>query len=216
MCTPQSQVLAEAGRAFSAAFDPEVAPWNVVRFIVPRLADWALIGQVAADGSVHRVAHAHVDSVLATQLSGVARFTPTPPSAEYLDAVARVLRSGRQFATPDISQRPGLLPPGLEVPGTRALLVVPLRPRCRQRPSGVIVMGSQTAGHFGPAEARLAAALALRAGIVFETARRVDALRGPGPNGTEPTAGSHRRRRSRSTDRARQRAELTRRLISEV
>ena len=178
MFTPRGQVLAEAGRAFSVAFDSEVAPWNVVRFIVPRLADWALVGQVAADGSVRRLAHAHVDTAAAARMSNLARFTPSQPGAEYLDAVARraalrVVSSRRPMSV----SGPGLMPQGLEVAGTRALLVVPLRPRCRQRPSGVIILGSATAGHFGPSEARLAAALALRAGIVFETARRVDDMR---------------------------------------
>src|SRR4051794_35814865 len=216
MSTPGSQVLAEAGRAFSAAFDPEVAPWNVVRFIVPRLADWALVGQALADGAVRRMAHAHVDATTAARISSLVRFTPAQPGADYLDAVARVLRSGRQFSTSDVSQRPGLMPPGLDVPGTRALLVVPLRPRCRQRPSGVIIMGSATAGHFGPAEARLASALALRAGIVFETARRVDDMRTRNPSPADSTSGSRRRRRGGSADRAGQRAELARRLMSEV
>src|SRR5262245_6584639 len=142
MSTPHRQVLAEAGRAFSAAFDPEVAPWNVVRFLVPRLADWALVGQVGEDGSVERMAHAHIDPSGVQALSEVERFTPAGHGDEYLDAVARVYRSGRPFAVADVSQRPALLPPGLRVPGTRSLLVVPFRPRTRQRPAGVIVLGA--------------------------------------------------------------------------
>ena len=44
MSDPRSHILAEAGRAFGAAFDPVAAPWNVVHFMVPRLADWAAVG----------------------------------------------------------------------------------------------------------------------------------------------------------------------------
>src|SRR4051794_24968280 len=118
MCTSRGQVLAEAGGALGAAFFSGGAPPDVVRLIVARLADWALVGQVLPDGSVRRMAHAHVDSATAARLSATAQFTPAQPGADYLDAVARVLRSGRQFSTPDISQRPGLVPAGLEVAGT--------------------------------------------------------------------------------------------------
>jgi GAF domain-containing protein len=214
MWTPHRQLLAEAGRAFSAAFDPDIAPWNVVRFLVPRLADWALVGHVLGDGSIRRMAHAHVDSAAAARLSTMTRFMPARRGAEYLDAVARVLRSGRQFVIPDVSERPELLPAGLEVAGTRALLVAPLRPRCQRRPSGVMILGAQTAGRFGPDEARLASALALRAGIVFEVAQRVDDMRAQGAS--PPAASSSRRRRRGPEDRAGQRAELTRRLMAEV
>jgi GAF domain-containing protein len=212
MFTPHRQILAEAGRAFSAAFDPEVAPWNVVRFFVPRMADWAVVGQVADDGSVTRVAHAHVDPMLAQQLAGVDRIVPAGHGAEYLDAVARVFRTGRPFAVADASDRPALLPPGLRVPDTRSLLVVPFRPR-RQRPSGVIILGAHDAGRYRPAEARLASALALRAGIVLEVSRRTHSGT---PRATSPDGTSVRRRRREPPDRSVRRAQLTRQFMAEV
>ncbi|HET6315900.1 MAG TPA: GAF domain-containing protein [Chloroflexota bacterium] len=170
MSEPRSQILAEAGRAFGAALDPTTAPWNVVRFLVPRLADWSLVGRRNTDGYIECVAYAHVDPTCSARLAQLDRITPG-----HADALARVLRSGRPFVARDVAQRPDLLPVSLDDLDTRALLVVPLG--AHRRPAGVIVQGAATPERFGLADARLSVALALRASIVFDLARRYDAMR---------------------------------------
>jgi GAF domain-containing protein len=203
MSEPRSQVLAEAGRAFGAALDPATAPWNVVRFIVPRLADWSLLGLRNPDGSVECIAHAHVDPGCETRLGRLERISPEHAT----DAIARVLRSGRPFIARDVEERPGLLPAALDGIGTRALLVVPLG--AHRRPDGTIVHGALTPGRFGLAEARLAVALALRASIVFDLARRYDERRARTPSSATPTTRARRGRHLQDTL-ANRRAELVR------
>jgi transcriptional regulator with GAF, ATPase, and Fis domain len=206
MCQPRRQILAEAGRVFGAAFDPVTAPWNIAQFLVPLLADWSLIGVLAADGSIRRLAHAHVESSAIAQLTQLAVFTPSRT-----DAVGRVLRSGRPCVAHHVDQRVALLPPELRGLKTRSLLVVPMGPR--RRASGVIILGDADAAHFGAEEARLASALALRAAVVLEISRRCDVLR---TRENKPLVPSPSRRRRELTDRAQRRAELAREWIAQA
>ncbi len=201
MSESRSQILAEAGRAFGAALDPATAPWNVVRFLVPRLADWSLVGLRNADGSIQCVAYKHVDPTCAACLARLDRI-----SLGHTDALARVLRSGRPFVARDVAQRPDLLPPALGDLDTRALLVVPLG--AHRRPIGVIVQGAATPERFGLPDARLSVALALRASIVFDLARRCDEMRVRSASKTNvPKA---RRKQHLLDARAHRRAELVR------
>src|SRR5215204_5256718 len=152
MSDPRSQILAEAGRAFGAAFDPVAAPWNVVHFLVPRLADWAAIGVLDTHGALHRVAHAHVSEAAAAHLANTDPVTPA--RLVRASAIGRVLRSGRPVVVADLGDRAESLPSSMANSGTRGLLTVPLGPR--RRPLGLIVLGSAEPGRFGPADARLA------------------------------------------------------------
>ena len=197
------QILAEAGRAFGATFDPVAAPWNVVAFLVPRLADWSLIGLLTADGAIERLAHAHVDPARAAQLAQLGRITPGRSGA-----VARVLRSGRPFLVRDASERANPLPRALDGLGTRSLLAVPLHVSASRRPAGIIVLGASEPGRFGLDETRLAVALALRASVVLDLARRYDAMQAQSA-GLANVPKAHRRQRLLAA-RAQRRAELAR------
>jgi GAF domain-containing protein len=198
------QILAEAGRAFGATFDPVAAPWNVVAFLVPRLADWSLIGLLTADGAaIERLAHAHVDPARAAQLAQVGRIMPGRSGA-----LARVLRSGRPFLVRDVSERANPLPRALSALGTRSLLAVPLHVSATRRPAGIIVLGAYEPGRFGLDETRLAVALALRASVVLDLARRYDAMQAQSAGAASvPKA---RRRQRLLAARAQRRAELAR------
>jgi GAF domain-containing protein len=209
MSHPRHQILAEAGRAFGATFDPIAAPWNVAQFLVPRLADWSFVGLLGSDESIDRVAHAHVDPRCAAQLGRLARIVPARSPTGRAYAITRVLRSGRPFLVGDAVQRPDLLPGAFSGLRTRALLVVPLG--ARRRPAGIIVLGSSSPGHFDLADARLAAALALRAGIVFDIARRCDQMQAQSAS-LANMPGARRRQRELAA-RAHRRAELTRQWI---
>lgn len=209
MSHPRHQILAEAGRAFGATFDPVAAPWNVAQFLVPRLADWSLVGVLGSDGSIERVAHAHVDPQCAAQLGRLARIVPGRSTSGRMYAITRVLRFGRPFLIADVAQRPDLLPGPFNGLGTRALLVVPLG--ARRRPAGIVALGSSTPGHFGLADARLATALALRAGIVFDIARRCDRMQAQSASLADTPAA--RRRQRELAARVHRRAELTRQWI---
>jgi GAF domain-containing protein len=207
MSDPRSQILAEAGRAFGAAFDPVAAPWNVVHFLVPRLADWAAIGVLDPHGALHRVAHAHVSEAAAAHLANTDPVTPA--RSVRASAIGRVLRSGRPVVVADLADRAEFLPPSIATPGTRGLLMVPLGPR--RHPIGLMVLGATEPGRFGPADARLALALALRAGVVLDIARRCQSMRQQSESLVDTP--QSRRHRGEVSARARRRAELTRQLI---
>jgi hypothetical protein len=104
------------------------------------------------------------------------------------------------------------MPPGLEVAGTRALLQVLPDQRCRQRPSGVIIM-ARSRPPLGPGRGAPGSA-PRRAGIVLKLLAGSTTTRG-GPSGREssPVVAVDAKGFAR---RAGQRAELTRRLMSEV
>src|SRR5262245_42467670 len=89
----QEQLLAEAGRAFGAAFDPVAAPWNVVRFLVPRVADWAMIGIVDRDGNLQRAAHADSTPAGVPGVTSPDIFMNEPVAQA--SAIEHVLRTGR-------------------------------------------------------------------------------------------------------------------------
>ena len=118
----------------------------------------------------------------------------------------RVLRSGRPLLIADVSRHDSIRAGNL---GTRSLLLVPLGPR--RRPLGVLSLGSSTPASFGADDARLAYALALRAGVALEMARRCRHMRQQYSTGLNSPQTL--RRRSEQSARARRRAELTRQLI---
>src|SRR5688572_22280467 len=135
--TSTRQLLAEAGRAFGAAFDPVAAPWNIVRFLVPRVADWSVVALFDTDGSLRRAAHAHVDPAMVGWLGAIDKVTDADLSAQRRTVLARALRSGRTILVSQVTDdtQAGLLPPQLCGLGTRSLIAVPLGPR--RRPLGV-------------------------------------------------------------------------------
>jgi GAF domain-containing protein len=208
MSAPRHQILAEAGRAFAAAFDPIAVPWNVVHFFVPRLADCALIGLLDEDGSVQRAAHAHLNG------GAGPHFAADDPNASTQStsrgAIGHVLRSGRPVVVGDLGERVQLLPTAIAAPETRALLIASLAPR--RRPLGVLILGANQAGRFGIEDARLACALALRAGVVLDIASRCRHMRHE--RAAPIDSPQHRRQRGEELARARRRAELTRQLIA--
>jgi GAF domain-containing protein len=203
----QQELLAEAGRAFGAAFDPVAAPWNVVRFLVPRVADWAMIGVVDDNGMLQRVAYADNNPADDASPASPELFTSEPIA--HASAIGHVLRTGRPLVVADLDGRAAVLPQGLANLGLRAFLVLPLGPR--RRTFGVLVLGAHEPARFGPSEVRIAVALALRAGIVLDISRRCQDMREPGVEAVESPV--MRRRRRELSARARRRAQLARQLI---
>ena len=56
-----SQFLAEAGRVLGESLDYETTLANLARLAVPRMADWCSVEMLEPDGSLRRLAIAHVD-----------------------------------------------------------------------------------------------------------------------------------------------------------
>src|SRR4029450_1913307 len=66
-------LLAEVSKVLAASLDYATGLTNLMRLVVPYLADWCVVDMVGADGAVHRLAIAHADPAtaeVARQFSG--------------------------------------------------------------------------------------------------------------------------------------------------
>ena len=131
--------LARASQLLSDTLDYETTLRQIVQLAVPSLADWCTLDLLEPDGSVRRLAVAHVDPAkveLAHELYRRAPYTTSSPGG-----LAHVLRTGQPEMVSQIDQElirasihdPELLAIILSL-GLRSSIVVPLiaRGRCRR------------------------------------------------------------------------------------
>src|SRR5262245_4285550 len=93
--------LAEAGRVLASSIEYEATLSSVSRLAVPYLADWCAVDIVQGDGSVHRVALAHVDPCRVRVALDLNRRYPVSLDAPY--GSAKVLRTGRPELYPKVT-----------------------------------------------------------------------------------------------------------------
>ena len=173
--------LAQASAELAGVADYQETLDRIARLAVPHFADWCAIDLLQADGSLKRVAAAHVDpdkAHLAHELHR--RYPPDPKSPT---GVWNVLRTGQGELIPEITQEmlqqrardPELLKivQGL---GLRSYIGAPLA--VRGRTLGVASFVTAKSGRrYGQADLELAEDLGRRAGVAIENARLLDALR---------------------------------------
>ncbi len=173
--------LADTSATLAALVDYESTLRHVARLAVPQFADWCAVDMAEADGSLRRLAVAHVDPAkvqLAHEL--VRRYPPEPESPR---GPPQVLRTGRPDMMEDI---PEALIAGvarddehrrlLRELGLRSYMCVPLPGRTRLL--GVISFVSAESGRrYTPADLAFAEELARRAAIAIENARLYAELR---------------------------------------
>jgi DNA-binding NarL/FixJ family response regulator len=85
--------LAEASTLLATSLDYEITLDRVANLAVPDLADWCAVHMLEADGTIQRLAVAHVDPARATLARERTGRYPLDPNAQHI--VPRVLRSGR-------------------------------------------------------------------------------------------------------------------------
>jgi len=167
--------LAEASETLaSTALDYETTLARIAGLAVPRIADWCAVDIVEPDGSLRRVATAHIDPAKVALANQIAERYPSDPSA---GGVARVVRTGVTEVYPDITDEMiarNTKDDGerelIRSIGMRAALVVPLA--ARRRVFGAITFVSAESGRtFGPDDVALAEDLARRAAMAIDNAR---------------------------------------------
>ncbi|HEU4453700.1 MAG TPA: PAS domain S-box protein, partial [Longimicrobium sp.] len=92
--------LAEAGSVLASSLEYEATLSSVARMAVPALADWCFVDLVAEDGTIRRVATAHVDPEKDEMGRELARW-PQCPFGPTISA--RVIRSGQPWWTAEVS-----------------------------------------------------------------------------------------------------------------
>ncbi len=85
--------LAEASSILTASLDYTTTLDRLAHLAVPELADWCAIHMIEADGTILRLAVAHVDPAKATLARERAGRYPLDPNAQHI--VPQVLRSGQ-------------------------------------------------------------------------------------------------------------------------
>ncbi|MBX6341826.1 MAG: GAF domain-containing protein, partial [Thermomicrobiaceae bacterium] len=167
--------LAEAGEILASSLDYATTLKSVARLAVPRLADWCGVDIVEEDGSVSRLAVAHVDPAKvewAYQLQQRYPFDPDAPSG-----LARVLRTGEAEFYPELSEEM-LLASARDAEeeeiirriGFSAVMIVPLI--ARGRTLGAITLVSAESGRrYDEDDLALARELARRAALAVDNAR---------------------------------------------
>ena len=167
--------LAEAGQILASSLDYETTLVSVARLAVPWLADWCAVDMADADGTVRRLAVAHVDPAkvaLAHELQ--ARFPPDPNAKT---GVPNVLRTGEPELYPEIGDE--VLVAGARSPeelqiardlGLVSAMILPLT--ARGQTLGTISFVTAESGRlYGDFDLAVARELAGRAALAVDNAR---------------------------------------------
>ena len=172
----ERRFLAEAGELLASSLDYETTLANVARLAVPRFADWCTIDMLEPDGSIGRLAVAHVDPTKVRWANELAERHPPRPNAKY--GVPKVIRTGQPEVLTEIPDE--LLiraaredPESLEILrelGLRSSMCVPLVSP-RHGPLGAITFVSAESGRrYTDSDLALASDLARRAAVAVEKA----------------------------------------------
>ncbi|QRN96750.1 PAS domain S-box protein [Archangium violaceum] len=168
------QFLSESSRVLVAALEYEATLRSLARLVVPRLADYCVVGTLEGD-EVHRVAMAHRES---EQEALLRRLGCVRPRCHTVVGVQSVLRTGEPELVPEVTEvwlrasaedeedfatQRELAP--------RSLMIVPLV--ARGRTLGAITFATTAASgrRYGPVDLALAEGLAGRAALTIDNAR---------------------------------------------
>lgn len=171
----RSEFSAKATAALVESLDHRKTLQAVARLAVPRFADWAAVDLLGEDGSIRRVAIAHVDP--AKVELGWELFHRFPPKREDTVGVANVLRTGKSEFVAHI---PDSLfvevigdPELLEIARARKLsssITVPMKARGRTLGAITFVL-AESNRRYTPADVALAEELGIRAAASVENGR---------------------------------------------
>jgi PAS domain S-box-containing protein len=167
--------LAEASTILASSLDYHAALSSVVRLAVPMVADWASVEMLETDGTIRRLAVAHVNPTKVELAHEIWR--RWPPKMDDPIGVPQVIRSGKPEMHSEISD--ALLAASIADPellriirslGLKSSMSVPLS--VRGRVIGAISFVSAESGRrFNAGDLTLAEDLARRAGIAVDNAR---------------------------------------------
>jgi PAS domain S-box-containing protein len=173
--------LAEASESLSLLVDYRATLQKVAQLAVPGFADWCAIDMVGDQGTIERLAVAHVDPSKVKLAEDLHQRYPPDPHAPY--GVPRVLRTGVSERVADITEAAiaDALPDDerrriVAELGPRSYLCVPLR--VKERTLGVMTFVAAESGRrYDAVDLGAAEDLARRAAIAIESARLYEELR---------------------------------------
>ncbi len=185
--TPQKRAqqrahfLADASATLAVLVDFHSTLQRVASLAVPNFADWAAIDLLESDGTLQRVAVAHVNPAKVQLAHEVHRRFPPDPTKD--EGVWRIISSGEPTLFSDISEellrrtvKDRELLNILRELGIRSYIGVPLR--VRGKVLGAIAFIAAESGHrFDEADLAVAQDLADRAAIAIENAQLYRELR---------------------------------------
>lgn len=166
--------LGEASAVLAGSLDYQATLVSLAQLAVPRIADWAVVDMLEADGGLHRLAVAHVNPDKVERARDLDRRFPFGLDAPR--GVTGVLRTGEPEIYPEIPD--SLLASSADDHemhtfvrslGLTSAMCVPLR--VRDRTIGVItLLSAESVRRFGPADLALAEELARRASVAVDNA----------------------------------------------
>ncbi|WDT74286.1 MAG: PAS domain S-box protein [Candidatus Manganitrophus sp.] len=95
--------LSEASMVLSASLDYETTLKRVARLAVPRFADCCIVDILEKDGSIRRLAVAHVDQTREAQIGEIRRRYPHDMNAPH--GIPKVLRTGEPKFFPEVTEQ---------------------------------------------------------------------------------------------------------------
>ena len=176
-----ARFLSDASASLATLVDFESTLQKVASLSVPYFADWTAIDFLEEDGSLRRVAVAHVDAAKVQLAHDIYRRRAPDPAAP--QGVWKVLRTGRSELVAEITDE--LLTQSVQdvdllnavrTLGLRSYIGVPLK--VRGRILGVLTFIAAESGHtYDDTDLAVAEDLAGRAGIAIENAQLYRELR---------------------------------------
>ena len=166
--------LAEAGALLFSSLDYETTLRNVAQLVVPSMADWCAIDLCAEDGSLQRLAVAHVDPEKVAWAYELQRRYPPDPNAPH--GIYQVVRSGKAEFYPEIptdmlaaAARDAEHLRLIQEIGFTSAICVPLRARGRVL-GALTFVTTESRRHYDTDDLATAEALARQAAIAMDNA----------------------------------------------
>jgi PAS domain S-box-containing protein len=177
----QSDMIAEAAAALAASLDYQETLRRIVRLCVPHIADWCAVDLESEQGTVERLAVAHVDSVKVEKARQLQKRFPPDPASPL--GIHQVLRSGAPVLVPEVTDAmlqalargPEHLAAVRDL-GVCSYMCVPLR--THGRTIGVLTfVAGQSGRHYGASDLQFAQDIASRAALAVENSRAYEQVR---------------------------------------
>ena len=170
--------LSEASALLASSLDYETTLSRVAELAVPQLADWCVIDIVADDGSLRRLAVAHVDPAKVAWAHELERKYPPDPNSPR--GVPNVIRTGRSELMAEISDAVVAAAARdeehlrlLRRLGLSSYMCVPLVARARTL-GAITFVAAESGRRYGPGDLALAEDLSRRAAVAVDNARLYD------------------------------------------
>ncbi|MBD3883653.1 PAS domain S-box protein [Phormidium tenue FACHB-886] len=167
--------LSEASAVLASSLDYQITLERVAQLSVPELADWCTVHMVDADGSIERIAIAHIDSAKLEWVHQIQAKAPLKP--DHPRGAAFTLRTGQSDLIADISDE--LLVQSaqdaehlaiLRQSGFKSAMTVPLRTQARIV-GAISFISAESERRYTPTDLQLAEELARRASLAIDNAQ---------------------------------------------